>query len=233
MVDAPMAAIDHALGPGGLVIFGELHGAMEVPAFVARAAQHAATRGPVTVALELPDELQPGVDAFLAAPDDAIGRAGLLATPALFWEWRDGRGGEGLIVLLSRLRAIGARVACFDGNWPSAEARDAGMAANILAVLRREDATLVVCGNLHARTDAPRWMGWHLREAHPDLISLDLGYTGGAVWCCRGPGEEGLDTVTERWPGPPGVTLFAERHAYGWDGAFQLGELTPSLPLMR
>ena len=207
---------------------------MEVPAFVARAADHAASRGPVMVALEIPDELQPGVDAFLAASDDAAGRAALLATPALFWEWRDGRGGEGLIVLLSRLRAIGARVVCFDGTFETAEARDAGMAANLLAALRLEAATLVVCGNLHARTDAPRWMGWHLRQAKPDLVSLDLGYTGGTIWCCRGPDQEGLDPLTaERWPGPPGVTLFAERHEYGWDGAFQLGALTPSMPLVR
>ena len=226
-----LAPIDRYLAPGGLAIFGELHGTMEVPAFVARAAEHAATRGPVTVALELPDELQPGVDAFLAAPDDATGRAALLATPALFWEWRDGRGGEGLVLLLARLRRIGARVVCFDGSFPTAEARDAGMAANILAALRPDAATLVVCGNLHARTDVPRWMGWHLRHAQPDLIALDLGYTGGTIWCCRGPGEEGLDTVTERWPGPLGVTLFPERHAYGWDGAFQVGALTPSLPL--
>ncbi len=105
-------AIDAQLAPGRVVIFGELHGTMEVPRFVALAAERAATRGPVTVALELPDDLQPGVDAFLAAADDASGRAA-------------------------------------------------------------------------------------------------------------------------RWPGPPGVTLFAERHAYGWDGAFQVGELTPSMPLVR
>jgi hypothetical protein len=226
-----LAAIDHALAPGGLVIFGELHGTMEVPAFVARAADHAAARGPVTVALELPAELQPGIDAFLAAPDDATGRAALLATPALFWQWRDGRGGEGLVVLLSRLRAIGARVVCIDGDWPTAEARDAGMAANVLAALRPEAATLVVCGNLHARTDEPPWMGWHLRRARPDLIALDLGYTGGSAWTSHGPDDEGVHAVTERWPGPPGVTLFAEHHA--WDGAFQVGELTPSLPLVR
>jgi hypothetical protein len=228
-----LAPIDNLLGPGGLAIFGELHGTMEVPAFIARAADHAAMRGSVTVALELPDELQSGVDAFLAAHDDATGRAALLATPALFWEWRDGRGGEGLIVLLSRLRAIGARVVCIDGTWPTAEARDAGMAANLLAALRPEAATLAVCGNLHARTDEPRWMGWHVRQAHPEMVSLDLGYTGGTIWCCRGPGKEGVDTVKDRWPGPMGITLFAERHEYGWDGAFQVGELTPSMPLVR
>ena len=37
----------------------------------------------------------------------------------------------------------------------------------------------------------------------------------------------------DRWPGPLRVTLFAERHACGWDGAFQVGELTPSMPLVR
>jgi hypothetical protein len=205
---------------------------MEVPAFVADAAAHAARRGPVTVALELPDELQPGIDAFAAAADDERGRVALLATPALFWEWRDGRGGDGLVQLLSRLRSIAARVVCIDGVWPSAEARDVGMARSLLAALRPPDATLVVCGNLHARTDSPRWMGWHVRRSRPDVVVLDLGHAGGSAYGASGDGE-GVHEHAARWQGPPGVSLFAERHPHGWDGAFFVGRISPSLPLVR
>jgi hypothetical protein len=226
------AQIARQLAPGGLVIFGELHGTMEVPAFVANAAEFAAGRGPVTVALELPDELQPGIDAFLAAKDDETGRAALIATPSAFWEWRDGRGGDGLVVLLARLRAIGARVVSIDGAWPSAEARDLGMARSLLSAQRPDHTTIVVCGNLHARTDNRRWMGWHVRQARPALISLDLGHAGGRAYVATSDGN-GVHEQQARWLGEPGVSLFAERHACGWDGTFFVGSITPSMPLVR
>ena len=235
-----LSAIDHQLAPGGVVVFGELHGTMEVPAFVAMVADVAATRGPVTIALEIPDDVQPGVDAFLAAPDDELGLAALIASPAPFWQYRDGRGGEGLALLLSRLRALRASgrdvaVACIDGSRETAEERDAGMGANVnAAIARRPGATtLVVCGNLHARADSPRWMAWHVRDRHPDAIVLDLGHDGGSAFVASGPDRQGIEPMAPRWPGPPGVTLFAQRHEWGWDGSYHVGTLTPSLPLVE
>src|SRR5690348_2907247 len=49
---AGLAALFH---PGALIVFGELHGTAESPAFVASAACHAASRGQeVAVGLEIP-----------------------------------------------------------------------------------------------------------------------------------------------------------------------------------
>jgi len=217
------------LAPGGLVVFGELHGTCEAPAFVALAAEHAAAAGPVTVALEIPDELQPAIDAFVASGD----RAALVATPSLFWSWRDGRSGEALIALLDRVRALrDATVLCFDGAWDSDEARDAGMARAILsAIARRHAAWLVVCGNLHARTGSPRWMGWHLRARHPELVALDIAYDGGCAWTFgdRGPGL--TEFARARGDARRGVVLFDRRGDRGFDGEYHVGPLTPSLPL--
>jgi len=219
--------IARQLAPGGLVVFGELHGTHEVPAFVAAAAERAAATGPVALALELPDALQPGVDAYLATGD----RAALLARPHEFWSWRCGRGGEALFELLARVRALpDARVVCCDGTWPTAQARDAGMAGAILAGIDRwRAAWLVVCGNLHARSDSPQWMAWHLRARHPDLVALD----GGSAWVITSADGDGGITKLGRSRGDTrrGVELFAHRDARGFDGVFHVGPLTPSLPV--
>ena len=205
-----------SLQPGSLVVFGELHGTMEAPAFVAEVA--AGVRHAVTLALEIPADVQPAIDAYL--------RGAPLVTDAPFWQWRDGRSGRGLVALLDAARRLDARVVCFDGSFESAEARDAGMAARLLSALRHTDVTLVLCGNLHARTDDARWMGWHLRQRR-ELLSLDLGYDGGAAWNITDAGE-GIHAVHPRWPGPRGV----ERCAIaGFDGVYRVGTLTPSEPL--
>ena len=44
---------------------------------------------------------------------------------------------------------------------------------------------------------------------------------------------DGVHEHAPRWPGEPGVSRFAERHAYGWDGTFFVGPLSPSMPLVR
>ena len=204
------------LAPAAVVAFGELHGTMEAPAFVAEVA--AATRGPVTLALEIPDDVQPAIDAYFAGA--------ALATDAEFWSWRDGRSGRGLVALLDAAKAIGARIVCFDGTFASGEERDAGMAASLMSALLPSHVTLVLCGNLHARTDDPRWMGWHLRK-HRALTSLDLGYDDGAAWNLTDAGE-GIHDVQPRWPGPRGIEL---RSSDGFDGVYRVGTLTPSEPL--
>lgn len=206
-----------ALEPGAVVIFGEVHGTLEAPAFVAEVA--ARVHAPVMLALEIPDDVQPAIDAYLAGAP--------LATDAAFWQWRDGRSGRGLVALLDAARRIAARVVCFDGTFESDEARDAGMAIHLMSALRHTDVTLALCGNVHARTDSPRWMSWHVRQRHR-LLSLDLGYAGGAAWNITDAGE-GMHETGARWPGPRGVELGS--YGDGFDGVYRVGTLTPSEPL--
>ena len=54
--------------PEQVIMIGELHGTAEAPHAVGEIACAAAERGPVVVALELEDTLQPTLDAFMAAP---------------------------------------------------------------------------------------------------------------------------------------------------------------------
>lgn len=73
------------------VVVGEMHGTTETPAAFAAMVCAAAEQGPVTVALELPQAMQPQLDAFLAAPDAEAAVATLNGTTFLNLKMADGR----------------------------------------------------------------------------------------------------------------------------------------------
>ncbi|MBX7248678.1 MAG: hypothetical protein K1X35_06435 [Caulobacteraceae bacterium] len=87
------------------VMFGEIHGTNEIPAMVADAACQAARQGPVVIALELDETLQPRIDAYLQARDPAAALNGLGAT-GLWTDHSDGRVGVAMIRLLERVRQM-------------------------------------------------------------------------------------------------------------------------------
>ena len=86
------------------VILGELHGTNETPAFFGDLVCAAAAYGPVMVALEIPIDDQPALDAYLASPGDAPARTALLK--ADFWDSNDGRSSVAMLALIERLRGL-------------------------------------------------------------------------------------------------------------------------------
>lgn len=92
------------------VIVGEIHGTTETPAAFAQLVCAAAEQGPVTVALELPTEMQPQLDAFLIATDDASAAATLHETS--FWvrdpERQDGRSSMAMLEMMQSIRRLKA-----------------------------------------------------------------------------------------------------------------------------
>jgi len=99
--------LEPLLAPGAGVLFGEIHGTVESPAFVANAACLALRAGfPVTVALEIPREEQPRVDTFLASAGMVADRAALLDSS--FWQdkYQDGRRSQAMLSLLDELRRL-------------------------------------------------------------------------------------------------------------------------------
>ncbi len=222
-----MSSVVEPIASCSLVVFGEFHGTTEVPAFLADVL--AASRPPVALAIEWPRDLQPAVDDFLATGD----RTRLLAAPHDFWSYRDGRSSAAMLALVDRARQHGAPVICFDDTFPSAEDRDAGMAALLLAALPAPPTrVLVLCGNLHAQTSSPRWMGWHLRRRVPDLLALDARDDGGTAWACledRGPGVVTIPAPPHA--SPPGIRLHAVRDEDGFDGEYAVGPISASLPV--
>jgi hypothetical protein len=221
-----------AVCPGAVIMFGEMHGTAEVPRFV-RALL--ANQFSIVLGIEWPASLQSVVTAFI---DGKIDRTELLAEPNMFWDWRDGRGSEEMVALLASaavLRAAGytIRVVCFDGVFPSAEERDAGMGATFAAAVDPSALNLAICGNLHARTSDPRWMGWHVRERYPELLALNVADDGGTAWCILDGGEPGVHEMKGARRAEPrelGVILFEQRDEHGYDGELYVGTTTASSP---
>jgi hypothetical protein len=202
-----------------------MHGNAETPAAVGALVADAAARGPVTLALEWPDELQPAVDAFVAGGP----RTALLAACPMFWGWRDGRSSHAMVALVESVATLGVRVHCFDGVWAGDRERDSGMAASILRAIDARGGTwIALCGNLHARSDEARWMAWHLRQARA-LVALDARPDGGTTWAAQ------LDSVGPLSLGHPrgtpvGLAWYAQRDERGYDGELHLGPVTASPP---
>lgn len=64
----PPLALSPGVGePGGTVLIGDLHGTREIPAFVGRLVSTLAARQLVVLALDIPREVAPALDAFMAS----------------------------------------------------------------------------------------------------------------------------------------------------------------------
>lgn len=236
-----IAAIQPAVERGAVVVFGELHGTREVPAFVGDVVSELARRGNVVLALEIPGGHTPALARYLASDGGDAARTQLLADP--FWAaaYQDGRRSVAMLALLDRLRADHAAVDVvgfdIDGAG-SPEQRDRSMAEN-LAGLRKQrpgDAIVVLVGSLHgARGELAffpgrGWMAGFLVEAGVEVVSLDLRHAGGSAWTCI-DGEAshcGMGEVGAR-PASPGIHLAASTDG-NYDGWFGVGSLTAAPP---
>lgn len=241
-------------GPGSILLVGEMHGTAQVPELVGRIACHAARRpqADVILGLEMSADNQPVIDAYFASDGAEAAVDALLAAPHFVADMKDGRSSQAMAELLTTVRvwrAAGAaiEVACFDagpGVAKTAAERDATMAKTLAAVHReRPGATLVtLSGNVHNRTvPGVPWdpafvpMGVHLREAFPELVSLDFRSAGGTFWACMGtPGGETKCGVAESGGedrgAEPFVELLAARDDKGFDGVLYVGTTTASEP---
>lgn len=222
--------------PGGLTVFGELHGTAETPEFVGEVACRAVRSGhAVRVGMEFPKNLQPSVDAYLSSEGSVEDVEQLLK--GRFWNTEDGRSSKAMLGLMEKVRLLkragkDASVFFFDIAVMHPDGRDAGMAGNILSAMKESpDAVyLVLVGNLHARTNSERRMGWHLAKGCKDLVSLNVGHSGGTAWLStsegRGPTSiSGRDSGAERF-----IETFPEPDEYGYNGIFHIGAVTASAP---
>ena len=162
----PVELLDQALDDTRTFIVGELHGTQETPALVANLAQRWAKHGPVLVALEIPAQEQPRLQAYFRSPGADADRQHLLAGE--FWqkprERSDGRRSEAMLGLLESLRAFVAagapvEVLAFDDEAFHGAGRDrnAQMAERLrqAMIAQPERRILVLTGNYHARWTLP------------------------------------------------------------------------------
>ncbi len=103
--DSPVAIPEGLIRPGGIVLFGEIHGVRELPAVFGDIVCTVAASGlPVEVGLEMPKGEQPIVDRFMGSSGSSSEAATLIASA--FWSrsYQDGRSSQARLDLLGLVR---------------------------------------------------------------------------------------------------------------------------------
>lgn len=226
------------------VFIGEIHGTVEAPAAFAQLVCAASEEGPVTVALELPTTMQPQLDAFLAAPDEAAAAEAL--RPTIFGETRmaDGRTSRAMVDMLQAIRRMkaegrdvalrafqpsGPRPAGFDQNY-----YELNMAVELARAAgeRPESRVLVLVGNIHASKTRFERFDLMPAAAHlppKDVVSLNVAQQGGAAWNCQAEGCRAYDSVPRYDVEARGVIMGPVSDG-AHDGVLALGPVTASPP---
>ncbi len=249
-----MVELESLFEPGIVILFGELHGTQEAPAFIADAACLVAKAGHrVRVGLEMNQEEMERIESFMGSKGTDADRSRLLE--GSFWhpKAQDGRSSAAMLDLLDALRKLrrgghSVSLTLFDSvefHQPNKD-RDALMAARLSDEIGPdlETITLVLTGNIHSRVaQGTPWdedfqpMGLYMSKglSKHRLVALDLSWSGGSAWMCKGPEPEDCGAAELRLkregkdrqlkvenPKEPG----ANKH-HGW---YHLGRLSPSPP---
>lgn len=117
-----------------LVMFGEMHGTNEMPAYAAAVIKQTARKFPnIYVGVEFPVEIQPNIDQFMKTGDPRF-----LKSTKFFNDptQHSGRGSQAMVAFLNELRTAGdVRVFCFDMQSTKKENRETLMAKRVLSVI--------------------------------------------------------------------------------------------------
>jgi hypothetical protein len=244
----PLGAIPAAVADAPFLVFGEVHGTREVPAFVAAylCATAIRQRG-ATLAIELPSAAQDALDAFTASqgtPQDVerLLGGGLWRSPR-----QDGRTSIDTLRLIQQVRTLRAegadiRLAAID-PVAAAPQRSAAMAERLRAERRQAKGRQVVAlvGALHAvRSKGNRFNPNHESAIHlladQRPLSLTVGTAGGTAWVCRGATPDTCGAIA--WdinrvdPAPAGAFSLAPPSPQ-FDGVFYVGATTASPPAVQ
>lgn len=247
---AEVDGLEPILRRGAVLVFGEIHGNRESPAFVINVACEALALGlSVTVALELLDSERPGIQKYLSSSGSDADRAELTANGIWSTEYQDGRSSAAMADLLERLRGFRAadqriEVELFDrSGWSSGQERDRLMAEALSVILATttSDVVVVLTGNIHSRvaTGTP-WDETYLPMAHllavpgnRNLVSLDVAHAGGTTWMCTGsePSSCGVRDVRARETQTGlSIELDDDPSTSGHHGRYHVGPLSASWP---
>lgn len=188
------------------VVFGEVHGTRESPAFIGSLACGLASRGErLLIAIELDAIADPAIQSAWLLPEEQFDDA-LRATG--WFKREDGVGSEAMFDLLQKLHRLSAHGSKIDvvafngfsddeqrrrfGGLPGQGPHEAVQADNIRQASERGryDHVLVLVGNLHARktpVDDGRGpfkpMAMQLGPAE-QVTSLKMRFSGGSMWNC-------------------------------------------------
>jgi hypothetical protein len=252
-----VSGLSALLKRGNILLFGELHGTREAPAFIADVVCIAAKkRIPVSLGLEIPFDEQASIDRFLDSDGGAAAEARL--TGGAFWrsERQDGRSSIAMLHLIERVRALRAsgykvRIIAYDSkSGTPAQERDRVMARNLAAVAGREPRNFLVAlsGNVHNRlTRGVSWdkeyepLGYLLTKSGGGsrVTSLNMSHEGGAAWGCRSPSTDSdeVSCAPYSYRPQPGAAAWSLKLTAApgdpFSGAYGVGRITASPPVKR
>lgn len=235
------------LTPKSVILFGELHGTAEAPAFVGDVLCLALQSGhKVTLALEAPHEESERFAAFFGSDGGEAARSALLAGP--FWtrSYQDGRSSRAMLGLIERarqLRRAGSPVDIFlfDAAEPT-RSRDLEMGNRLAAAVKAapDRVFLALMGNFHSQLTKGRAgypdfvpMGFVVKDrvGKRPVLALDVHYSGGSAWICDPSGACGEKKVGGAEGGAEwSVKAGPEPTERGHHGRYFLGEIHASPP---
>lgn len=231
-------------GAGTAIIFGEVHGSNEAPAYLLATVCSTLSQfnnQPLIVALEYPVTEQPYLAGFLSSHGKPSDQAAFLKSP--FWKrpMQDGRSSLAMLNLLENLRVLRARhpnlsVAPFVDTPKTASTHDAVMAGRLdeQHLLHPKARLLVLVGNLHAKRSAgfggnPSYQSMARLLKIPNR-SYAFATTGGTVWACElGCGIQPAANSSDGTSKANG-SLDRPRPSINFDGIIDLGAVTASPP---
>lgn len=226
------------------VVVGEMHGTTETPAAFADLVCAARAQGPVTVALEFSESMQPTLDAFMAADSDPAARAMLAAYPHGPFVHHDGRGSVAMLDLLLRLRAMqretpSLKVIAFAPDTPrvpgfSQSYYELDMGHRLANAARKapDSRLLVLVGNIHAQKkmiESRQLTPAIVHLPSTEVVSLHVVQQGGNTWSC-GRDACGANPLPEAYDAETRGVVVQPYGDGAFDGVLALGPTTASEP---
>ena len=227
------------------LLIGEVHGTHEAPALVASLLGRLPCDQPVLLLLEIREDEQSRLDAFMASDGGAEARARLLSGD--FWtrDEQDGRSSEAMFALVAEARrlksrgralALGAFAPAGEGDGTPYSAR---MTHAFRAHLDRHPGHRVIglVGNYHSQTvrteegpAAAQPLGRQLAERQ--VLSIAVFARAGSHWSCSSNDSCGEKRIAGA-PSPaegPRLVMAANPDAARWHGKLMLDRFTTAGP---
>ncbi len=222
------------LGPGRVVLIGDVPGTRQFPLLVASAARRYSASGrDLIVGLELP----------MTEPVREGRTGSFFERSTALSDGRSSREMEALVVHLSTMDTV--RPVALDGPWVAPgspiplddlalleQPRDAVMAGRLMAEidLRPDAAVLVLIGPEHARIDrSEQTFGGLLHPWFPTMLSLVGVHGGGTAWALT-PEGPGVVDLAATGTSEPAVEWAREVGADGFHGILGVGRVDASPP---
>lgn len=236
------SAFKRLASDNNLLMFGELHGTQEMPAYVASVLCFLSTDiKPIKLGIEyLPDQL-PYLIKYIDSSGTRQDKEALVFNPYWSAKYQDGRTSQAMFELVDQVRLLrksGHDVSLFVFDNQLEQNRDKAMAEMVIAELSKDPDVfhMLITGNIHSQmkkgvpwNSSLETMGTYLSKLNTKITSVLLTHSGGEAWICT------PDCKTTSLKESKTKTVMIGRLAVAHqnqkhDYQIKLGRITASLP---